>query len=135
MSLKNTSFALACALLSSLSGRAAAADAFDLVGTWTWKIPETGCAMTRTFNADGSTTVVNGKKTTTGTWTLKSNKKDNSRMLLSTIATDDGGVDCDGTGEKTVGKRYGVYVITESAGLLMCFTPDRTACMGPYRRR
>jgi hypothetical protein len=112
-----------------------ASDAGDLIGTWTWTLPKTNCAMTRTFRSDGTTTVVNGKKTVTGTYVVKWNKARTARALTSTIATDDGGVDCDGTKASTVGTRYQVYVFTEGPGLHMCLDSARTSCLGPYQRR
>lgn len=123
------------ALLLTLTFPAHASDVGDLVGTWAWTIPKTGCPMTRTFGTDGTTTVVNGKKTTTGTYTVKWNKARSGRMLISTIAADDGGTNCDGSSASTVGTKYLNYVFTDSAGLHMCLDSARTSCLGPYRRR
>ncbi len=124
-----------CAFLLAVPLTSRASDIEDLVGTWTWTLPKTGCAMTRTFRSDGTTTVVNGKKTVTGTYVVKWNKARTGRTLTSTIATDDGGPDCDGTRASTVGTKYQAYVFTEGPGLHMCLDSARTSCLGPYRRR
>lgn len=123
------------ALLLAASTLAGASDATDLIGTWTWTIPKTGCAMTRTFRSDGSTTVANGKKVTSGTFTVKSNREKTGRMLVYTVAFDDGGRDCDGTASTTVGERYLTYVHTDGAGLHMCLDASRSVCLGPYVKR
>jgi hypothetical protein len=123
------------ALLVALPGASAASDVADLFGTWTWTIPKTGCTMTRTFRSDGTTTVVNGKKTVTGTYVVRWNKARTGRTLASTIATDDGGQDCDGTKASAVGTRYLAYVFLERPGLFMCLDSARTSCLGPYQKR
>jgi hypothetical protein len=124
-----------CSFLLALSSPAQAAADDDIVGTWTWTLPKPTCQMTRTYRSDGTTTVVNGSKTVNGTYTVKWNKERTGRMLISTITTDDGGTDCDGTKASTVGRRYLAYVFPESAGLLMCLDSSKNGCLGPYRRR
>lgn len=125
---------LAAALLAT-TARANAGEHDDLVGTWTWTLPKTGCAMTRTFQADGTTKVVSGQKTTSGRYIVKWNRERTSRMVISTIETDAGGVDCDQSADNQVGKRFLFYPIMESGGMLMCLDPSKLGCMGPYRKR
>ena len=123
------------ACILALSSGSHASDNADLLGTWAWTLPKTGCTMTRTFRGDGTTTVVNGRKTVTGTYTIKWNKARSGRMLISTITSDGGGQDCDGSNASTVGTRYLAYVFTDGAGLQMCLDSARTNCLGPYQRR
>lgn len=125
---------LAVALLVA-TATARAGDHDDLVGTWTWALPKTGCTMTRTFQADGTTKVISGRKTTTGKYTVKWNRERTSRTVISDILTDEGGVDCDESGGSLMGKRFLFYVVIENGGMQMCLDPSRTACMGPYRKR
>lgn len=123
------------AFLLALPLGSRAGDNTDLVGTWTWAMPKTGCTMTRTFRNDGTTTVVNGKKTVTGTYVVKWNKARSGRMLVSTITSDSGGQDCDGSNASTVGTKYLAYVFTDGTGLQMCLDSAKTSCLGPYQRR
>jgi len=123
------------AVLLATAATAYAGEHDDLVGTWTWTLPKTGCAMTRTFQADGTTKVVSGQKTTTGKYFVKWNRERTSRMVISDIQTDTGGVDCDQSGQSQVGKRFLFYPVMEDGGMLMCLDPSRLGCMGPYRRR
>lgn len=116
-----------------LSATSFASEASDIIGTWTWTIAKTGCTMTRTFRGDGSTAVVNGKKNTTGTFNVKWTRERTGRMLVHSVATDDGGTDCDDTASSTVGKRYISCVHTDGSGLHMCLDSARSACLGPYR--
>jgi hypothetical protein len=122
-------------LLLLLAFQARATGSEDVVGTWSWTMPKTNCQMTRTYRSDGSTTVVNGKKTVAGTYSIKWNKKRTGRMLISTIVSDDGGMDCDGASASTVGKRYLAYVFAEGSDMYMCLDSARTSCLGPYRKR
>jgi len=122
-------------LVIAMSSPAHATGTEDIVGTWTWTMPKPTCQMTRTFRSDGTTTIVNGKKTVNGTYSVKWNKERTGRMLISTITSDDGGTDCDGTSASTVGKRYLAYVFAEASGMLMCLDSAKNGCLGPYRRR
>jgi len=135
MPLGKFSLVALAAFVLALPGTSRASDVGDLIGTWTWTIPKTGCTMTRTFRSDGTTTVVNGTKTVTGTYVVRWNKARTGRTLTSTIATDDGGLDCDGTKASTVGTRYQAYMFTEGSSLHMCLDSARTSCLGPYQRR
>lgn len=135
MSILTNSAACLPALFLAVCLPTSASDSSDLLGTWTWTIPKTGCTMTRTFRDDGTISVVNGQKSTAGTFTVKWNRERTGRMLVSTITSDSGGKDCDGTTTSTVGRRYLAYVHTDGAGLLMCLDSARSSCLGPYRKR
>jgi hypothetical protein len=125
---------LAAGLLAAPAS-ARANDHADVVGTWTWTLPKTGCTMTRTFQADGGTKVLNGQNSFSGAYTVKWNRERTSRMLITNVTADDGGRDCDGSGDSKVGKRFLAYVHVDAAGMLMCLDSAKTSCMGPYRKR
>jgi hypothetical protein len=91
--------------------------------------------MTRTFQADGGTKVLNGQNSFSGAYTVKWNRERTSRMLITNVTADDGGRDCDGSGDSKVGKRFLAYVHVDAAGMLMCLDSAKTSCMGPYRKR
>lgn len=125
---------VALAALASVAGTARATDP-GLVGTWTWSLPNNGCAMRRTFNADGTTTVINGTKTVTGSYLVKWNRERTLRTVISQISTDNGGRNCDGDSSSTVGRKYLFYGFNDGTGLLMCLDEAKTSCQGPYTRQ
>lgn len=135
MTLARALLPMLAATFLTLSGAVRAGEHDDLVGTWTWTLPKTGCAMTRTFQPDGSTKVVSGQKTMTGKYKVKWNRERTGRMVTSDIATDDGGLDCDDVRQSRVGTRFLFYLFIENGGMLMCLDSARSACMGPYRKR
>jgi hypothetical protein len=121
-------------LLASPSVSRAAGNA-DLIGTWAWQMPKPACSITRTFSPDGTAKVLNGQKNTTGTYSVKENRARTGRQLIYTVATDDGGTDCDGTTRSTVGTRYLAYLDISGSSMKLCLDSAKSACMGPYRRR
>lgn len=135
MSFAKALLPLVAAGLLATTTSASANDHGDVIGTWTWTLPKTGCSMTRTFQPDGATKVVNGQNSFSGTYTVKWNRERTGRMLITNVTADDGGKDCDGSADNKAGKRFLAYVHVDAAGLLMCLDSARTSCMGPYRKR
>lgn len=123
-----------CFLLAS-PAVSRAADNADLIGTWVWQMPRPACSITRTFSADGTVKVLNGQKNTTGTYSVRQNRERTARQLIYTVATDDGGTDCDGTKRSTVGTRYLVFLDISGSSMRLCVDSSKSGCMGPYRKR
>ena len=108
----------------------------QIVGTWFWMVPESGCKIARTFRADGTALKVSGKKTTETSYIVKVDRADGARMLIETVRNDDGGRDCDEESGSTVGKRYINFVGEISATeLKLCFDAGLSFCPGRYRRQ
>jgi len=110
----------------------------DLLGTWTWTMPKTGCVITRTFRPDGTILVVNGKKTTEGTYSIRTSKSSDAPFVVYSVTRDGGGRSCDDESDSTVGKRYLAYFNFNfpKTEMTMCLSSDRATCLlGPYRRK
>jgi len=132
---------IAVAALASFVGLPVLAQAprdNDLLGTWTWTMPKTGCVITRTFRPDGTLQVVNGKKTTEGTYSIRTARSSGMPTVVYSVSRDGGGRDCDGESGSTVGKRYLAYVDINApkSEMTMCLSSDRATCLlGPYVRK
>lgn len=129
------------AALASLAGLPALAQAprdNDLLGTWVWTMPKTGCVITRTFRPDGTILVVNGKKTTEGTYSIRTSKSSDAPFVVYSVTRDGGGRNCDDESDSTVGKRYLAYFNFNllKTEMTMCLSSDPSTCLlGPYRRK
>lgn len=126
------------ASLATLPALAQSTRGNDLLGTWTWTMPKTGCVITRTFRPDGTILVVNGKKTTEGTYSIRTSKSSDAPYVVYSVARDGGGRNCDDESDSTVGKRYLAYFNFNflKSEMTMCLSSDRSTCLlGPYRRK
>ncbi len=129
------------AALASLAGLPVFAQATrdnDLLGTWTWTMPKTGCVITRSFRPDGTIVFVNGKKTTEGTYSIRTAKSRDAPFVVYSVTRDGGGRNCDDESGSTVGKRYLAYYRFDvlKTEMTMCLSSDRATCLlGPYRRK
>lgn len=128
----------ALAALVSLPVPAQTTRVNDLLGTWTWAMPKTGCVITRSFRPDGTVLVVNGKKTTEGTYSIRTAKSSGKPMVVYSVTRDSGGRNCDDESDSTVGKRYLAYFDFNflKTEMTMCLSSDSSTCLlGPYRRK
>ncbi len=132
---------IAVAALAFVAGSPAFAQAprdNDLLGTWTWTMPRTGCVITRTFRPDGTVEVINGKKTTEGMYSIRTARSSDAPYVVYDVTRDGGGRNCDDESDSTVGKRYLAYYRFNmpKTEMTMCLSSDGSTCLlGPYRRK
>ncbi len=108
----------------------------ELVGTWSWTLPDGNCTETVTYRADGSRAVISGKEELTGRYSVHRTEDPRFLRLSVTTLTDNGGEDCGGDSGNDSGKSFVIYVAPVRGGqLVFCFKPDFDECLGPYRRR
>jgi hypothetical protein len=107
----------------------------DIVGTWTWTMPNTNCKITRTFKADGTSVHVNGQKTMEATYRVKPDRDSKVPMLIFTVTKDDNNKNCDGN--TTANARSLAYLDFNwtKSEMSMCLDEKKTACMGPYKKQ
>lgn len=128
---------LALAAATPAAEPAAPADlASELVGTWSWTLPN-GCTETQTYRADGSRSVVSGEERAEGTFQVEPSTEDpNFRRLTLNTARDAGGKDCSGSTSDDTGKSSVIFylIAKDHQQLMYCFEPELKRCVGPFRR-
>ncbi len=108
----------------------------ELLGTWSWTLPDGSCTETHTYEPDGSRLVTSGKEELTGSYTVRRTSDPRFLELLVKTNTDNKGQDCGGDSADDSGKSFNIFVTLVRGGqLLFCFEPNLNECYGPFRKR
>ncbi len=110
----------------------------SLLGTWEWRLQNTGCREAYTFLPAGVLTVTSGAEKTDNTYELSSTPEASGRYKLVTKVTKDyGGQDCSKSSADRTGKSTTFYLVfnVDSSVMGMCFSETGLDCMGPLKKR
>ena len=128
----------ACAATMSFASHAQHAQepVIDLVGTWSWSMPNGQCTETHTYRQDGSRSVVSGAENSDSRYAVEAVPNSRFRKLTITTTKDYRGVDCGGADEDDTGRTSSVYYVLKPDGsqVLFCYQPEFKQCYGPFSR-
>ena len=128
-------------LLSCLGGPAFAAPAgvaadHPIIGIWRLDVPDTDCAETYRFRADGTSFVTSAAEVSESVFTIPAQPdKQGFYRLQDRITKDNGKPDCSGNVMKPGAQVINFIQFHPSRTLfLMCADQTMQTCIGPFRR-
>ncbi|MES2262941.1 MAG: hypothetical protein V4724_30830 [Pseudomonadota bacterium] len=133
-----TNIALACALVTTVAGAAAAPVRHDhpIVGTWRFAVPDSACHEVYRIRDDGTALITSASEVAESEFDIADQPDDNGFYKSSDkIVKDNGKLDC--TGEVTpVGRAVASFIVFHPSGnmFLMCQQASMDTCMGPFIR-
>lgn len=107
-----------------------------ILGIWRLDVPDTGCAETYRFRADGTTFVTSAAEVSESVYTIPAQPdKQGFYRLTDRITKDNGKPDCSGNVMKP-GAQVVNFIQFHPSGMLFLMCADRTmqTCIGPFRR-
>lgn len=109
----------------------------EILGSWEWALPESGCKEVYTYKPDGTATIVSGPVVYEDQYTISVRPSAGDRFKLEAeTKKQTSGVSCTGTEKDYVGNPYVVYVAfsSDKRSITVYGTPDGDAVMGPLYR-
>ncbi|HZX28274.1 MAG TPA: hypothetical protein VFF16_14480 [Telluria sp.] len=133
-----TWLALVAVVLSSLAQAAPVAPApnHPILGIWELRLPDSPCAETYRFRADGTTLVFSAEEVSESEYLIDAKPTARGYYKLSDrLVKDNGKPDCGGQVMK-IGTATTNYVRfnTDNTVFVMCVAESLEACIGPFRR-
>jgi hypothetical protein len=108
----------------------------ELVGSWSWTLPDGKCTESHTYRADGTRFVVSGAEKSESTYVVEQVPNSRFRKLTITTVKDYRGKDCGGSDEDDTGQTWTVYYLIspERNQVLFCCQPSLQECYGPFHK-
>jgi len=109
----------------------------ELIGSWEWTLPDSGCRETYTYKSDGTATIASGPVMYEDRYKIATQPLANGRFKLEAETYKQSpGVSCVGVEKDYVGKPYEVYVelSSDKRSMVMYGSPDGSSGVGPLHR-